>query len=65
MNISIKLKDAKRCSCCGKLHTHTSGDLQVSYDETFNGVYWNCECKSTLFVPLTGIASDELDFGGL
>jgi len=55
---SYKLKETKTCSC-GKTHTETGVDYKISFDELFAGFYFNCECKSTLFVKPTGVVKSE------
>lgn len=41
----------KICSC-GKAHEVDALSVDVTGEELFAGYYFNCECKSTLFVPL-------------
>lgn len=43
----------KTCSC-GKvwLTIPSHAKLKISGDEFLDGYYWECVCKSTLFVPL-------------
>lgn len=45
-----KLKTPHKCGC-GKVYERTTDDVKVSHDKAFGGLYWNCECKSTMFVP--------------
>lgn len=39
----------KRCSC-GRVHERFPGTFKIMLEGTaFDGVYWNCDCGSTLF----------------
>lgn len=38
----------KKCNKCGKEHFVIPGNAQIGEW----GVFWNCECESTLFLPL-------------
>lgn len=42
--------EAKTCNCCKKVHTEIPADAKYSDDPGLGGYFWNCECKSTLFV---------------
>lgn len=59
---SYKLKKPKSCSC-GNIHTQTCGEVKISTDVMFAGIYWNCLCGSTMFVKPDAIltAAEELD----
>jgi len=41
----------KKCSC-GKHFARVPEDAILQEDEEMSGWYWNCECKSTLFMPI-------------
>jgi len=48
----IQLTKPKQCGC-GKVHQTIPQDHRLETDEgSYVGYYWDCECKSTLFVPL-------------
>lgn len=50
----VKLKQLKTCSC-GKTFVEAPDavKIQLSGDD-LAGLYWNCSCTSTLFVPISG-----------
>jgi hypothetical protein len=42
---------AKKCGC-GKWFLNVPSNARVSRDPALGGVYWECTCGSTLFVPM-------------
>lgn len=50
----IKTK-GKTCNCCGKVHRVIHSEIKVQIEKkypTLSGIYFDCECKSTLFKQL-------------
>lgn len=50
----------KTCSC-GKRHTEVPKTARVSHDPGLGGLYWECSCGSTLYVPLRVLKQRALD----
>lgn len=46
----------KTCGSCKKIHTRVPDNARFSSDPDMGGFYWECSCKSTLFVH---VACDE------
>ena len=43
---------AKRCGCCGSVHLAPPADARIAdMGDAFDGLYWECACGSTLFLP--------------
>lgn len=40
----------KRCAC-GRVYTRLPANAKHSSDDAFSGAFFDCECRSTLFVP--------------
>jgi hypothetical protein len=55
--ITIDLEINKVCSC-GKVWHHLPPTFTVFIDEFFGGVYFDCVCKSTIWVPWVKIKQD-------
>lgn len=46
---------------CGKVWEHFPKDAKLHSDAALPGVYFNCDCKSTLVVPLAQVAFEPTD----
>lgn len=40
----------KKCGKCGKIHKGAPDHAQFFIDPDMGGFYWNCDCRSTLFI---------------
>lgn len=46
-----KFKINWKCNCCGTLHETIPDDAREwNDDKEFLGYFWECPCKSTLFI---------------
>lgn len=55
----MKLIEAKTCGKCKKewkeIPTNAKFVAQATEHSSFDGYWWDCECKSNLFVPVSKI----------
>lgn len=62
----MALPSCNRVCSCGKLHTHVPFGARLQMDgDSLDGYYWECECKSTLFLPLDYFWRPKMGWFGL
>lgn len=59
MNTPIRLTAPHVCSC-GEEHYLVPANAKESFEDRFSGYYWNCSCKSTLFLPRDMVSGEEV-----
>lgn len=59
MNTPIRLHAPHVCSC-GEEHDLIPSTAKESFEGPFAGYYWNCPCKSTLFLPRGKVSGYEV-----
>jgi hypothetical protein len=52
ITFAIPLTEVKACSCGEKHKQIPVGARLVNNGDDLDGFYWDCHCKSTLFVPI-------------
>ena len=56
--MSVYLFRPKTCSC-GRVHQELPEKFEVLHDEDLGGIYFDCECGSTLVVPFRSLEKEK------
>lgn len=57
----LTLKSSKQCSVCNKIHTQIPENTRFQMiGDPLDGFYWECDCKSTMFVSIKKVGSEVL-----
>jgi hypothetical protein len=54
---SFQLLKPKICAC-QRVHTDLPDDFKIADDDYYHGVFWNCECRSTLYTDIENINTE-------